>query len=145
MVQRRIHEVPDPYLLVGQGSRAAPLMWSYVGNLAAARALVEHAPLNTDDRPLIEYLAPVTHRRVGGKTASFLVRDRLTALEAEFLSAVPPERDPYLRDLTPSERGFSVAGFYTLESAVFRRMGRNAEADSADARLQRLLMDLFRR
>jgi spermidine synthase len=145
MVQRRIHEVPEPYLLVGQGPRAAPLMWSYVGDLEAARALVEHAPLNTDDRPLIEYLSPVTHRRVGGRRASFLIRDHLTGLEAEFLSAVPPDRDPYLARLSPAERGFSVAGFYTVESAVLRRMGRDAEADSADVRLQRLLIHLFTR
>ena len=144
MVERRIHAVPDPYLLVGYGPRAAPLMWSYIGDLGAARALVEHAPLNTDDRPLIEYLAPVTHRRVEGRTASFLVRDQLTGLCADFLRASPPEQDPYLSRLSALERGLPRAGFYTLASSVARRMGRDAEADSADAHLQRVLLDLFR-
>jgi len=37
-----------------------------------------------------------------------------------------------------------VAGFYTLEGAVARRLGRAADADSADAHLQSLLADLFR-
>jgi hypothetical protein len=144
MVARRIHEVPDPYLIVGQGPRAAPLMWSYVGNLEAAKTLVRSAPLNTDDRPLIEYLSPVTHRRVGGKTATFLIRDQLVALCADFMGTVPPGKDPYLSRLSWSERGFPVAGFYTLEGAVARRLGRAAEADSADAHLQSLLADLFR-
>jgi spermidine synthase len=144
MVQRRIHEVPDPYLIVGQGPRAAPLMWSYVGNLEAAQSLVRTAPLNTDDRPLIEYLAPVTHRRASGRKATFLIRDQLTELCADFLRSCPPEKDPYLGRLSWSERGFSVAGFYTLESAVARRMGRAADADSADARLSKLLHELFR-
>ena len=144
MVRRRIAAVPDPYLLVGQGPRAAPLLWSYVGDLGAARGLVQYAPLNTDDRPLIEYLAPVTHRRVGSKSASFLVRDRLTRLCADFLEAVPPDRDPYLARLAPAERGFAMAGYYAIETAVMRRLGREAEADSADSRMQRLLIRLFR-
>ncbi len=145
IVRRRIHEVPDPYLLVGSGPRAAPLMWSYVGNLVAARSLVDRAPLNTDDRPLIEYLAPVTHRRVGGRTASFLIRDQLITWCESFQRAVPPATDPYLSRLAPQERGFSVASFYTLESAVDRRIGRDAAADSADAKLQAVLSDLFRK
>jgi spermidine synthase len=144
MVPRRIAEVPDPFLLVGRGPRAAPLLWSYVGNLAAARSLVERAPLNTDDRPLIEYLAPVTHRHVGGRAASFLVRDQLIGLYADLLRAVPVDVDPYLSRLTPAERGFVRAGFYTHESAVWRRIGRNAEADSAEARLQEVLLESFR-
>jgi spermidine synthase len=144
MIRRRIHEVPEPDLIVGLGPRAAPVLWSYVGNLEAARSLVGSGPLNTDDRPLIEYLAPVTHRRVGGKTAKFLIKDQLIELCADFLRAVPPEKDPYLSRLTWAERGFPVAGYYTIESAVARRMNEPALADSADARLRNLLMDLFR-
>jgi spermidine synthase len=144
VVRQRLHEVPDPDLIVGQGPRAAPLLWSYVGNLEAAASLVRSAPLNTDDRPLIEYLAPVTHRRVGGKSAKFLNRDQLTELCADFMRAVPPDQDPYLSRLTHAERGFAVAGFYTVESTVARRMNQSAEADSADARLRDLLIELFR-
>ncbi|HET9326878.1 MAG TPA: fused MFS/spermidine synthase [Candidatus Eisenbacteria bacterium] len=144
MVVRRLREVPDPYLLVGHGPRAAPIMWSYVGNLEAAQSLVRSAPLNTDDRPLIEYLAPVTHRRASGKRASFLIRDQLVDLCGDFLRRVPPNQDPYLGRLMDSERGFAVAGFYTLEAAVARRMNRTADADSADLRLQSLLKELFR-
>jgi hypothetical protein len=115
-----------------------------VGNLEAARSLFENAPLNTDDRPLIEYLSPVTHRRVGGKTATFLTRDALVGLCAEFLRASPPEKDPYLARLTSAERGFPVAAFFTLEAAVARRLGREKEAEEAEGRLNALLLDLFR-
>src|SRR5262249_36156314 len=129
---------------VGQGPRAAPLLWSYVGNLSAARSLVQYAPLNTDDRPLIEYLTPVTHRRVGSHTASFLIRDQLVRLCADFAQLVPAERDPYLSRLSPAERMFPMAAFYTIQSAAMRRLGRDAEADSAEAHLQRQLVEAFR-
>jgi hypothetical protein len=119
-------------------------MWSYVGNLSAARALVESAPLNTDDRALIEYLAPITHRRVGSHAASFLIGEELVRLLGDLQQAAPPERDPYLARLSPAERGFATAGFYSHVTAVGRRVGNQAEADSADARIQRLLPQLFR-
>jgi hypothetical protein len=119
-------------------------MWSYAGNLSVARRLVDHAPLNTDDRPLIEYLSPITHRRVGSHTASFLIGEELVRLYGDLQTAAPPEPDPYLARLNPGERGFATAGFYSHVSAVGKRMGNEAESDSADARMTRLLPQLFK-
>jgi len=143
MVARRLKAVGDPYVVVAQGPRASPLLWSYAGNLSTARGLVAHAPLNTDDRPLIEYLSPITHRRVGSHQASFLIAQELVRLYGDLQSAAPPDPDPYLARLTRAERGFATAGFYTHVSAVGKRMGDQAEADSADARMTRLLHQLF--
>ena len=144
MVARRLKAVGEPYIVVAQGPRAAPLMWSYAGNLSVARRLVDHAPLNTDDRPLIEYLSPITHRRVGSHTASFLIGEELVRLYGDLQTAAPPEPDPYLARLNPGERGFATAGFYSHVSAVGKRMGNEAESDSADARMTRLLPQLFK-
>jgi spermidine synthase len=144
MVVRRLKAVGEPYIVVATGPRASPLLWSYAGNLSLGRGLVAHAPLNTDDRPLIEYLSPITHRRVGSHAASFLVGQELVRLYTDLRTASPLEPDPYLARLNPGERGFATAGYYTHVSAVGMRLGDQAEADSADARMTRLLPQLFK-
>ena len=143
MVMRRLREVADPHLLVGRGPGAGRLLWAYAGNLGAARARFADAPLNTDDHPRIEYLAPVTHRQVGRGT-SFLTHLPLARFYQDLMNAAPPESDPYLAGLSESERGFARAGFHLHQSTVLRRVGRAAEADSADVRLRDLLVRLYR-
>ena len=46
----------DPYLV-----DLPSLFLLYAGNEQALNALIERGPLNSDDRPLVEYLAPVSH------------------------------------------------------------------------------------
>ena len=101
----------------------------YAGNLSAADGLIPPGPINTDDRPLVEYLAPVTQReeRVGA-TRWF----RSTELAAFFLrlaELVPPARDPHLALLSASERDFATAGLSYYQGAVARRLGHDAEAE----------------
>ena len=101
----------------------------YAGNLSAADGLIPPGPINTDDRPLVEYLAPVTQReeRVGA-TRWF----RSTELAAFFLrlaELVPPARDPHLALLSASERDFVTAGLSYYQGAVARRLGHDAEAE----------------
>src|SRR5262249_24345427 len=56
-IQERLAALPewsrDPQLATPQG-----VAMLYLGDLAAAPDLVARGPLNTDDRPLIEFLAP---------------------------------------------------------------------------------------
>ncbi len=80
----------------------------YAGN--AASGLFAEAPVNTDDRPLIEYLAPRTHRAVIAGRARWLTGAQRDRLYAELLSALPPEEDPYLAQLTPAQRDLVRAG-----------------------------------
>ena len=56
----------DPYLV-----DLASLFLLYAGNELALRPLLHNAPLNSDDRPLVEYLAPMSHlssRQLLGET-----------------------------------------------------------------------------
>ncbi|WP_439563365.1 fused MFS/spermidine synthase [Roseinatronobacter sp.] len=80
----------------------------YAGN--AASGLFAHAPVNTDDHPLIEYLAPRTHRAVIAGTAQWLTGFERDRLYAGLLDALPPEDDPHLARLSPAQRALPRAG-----------------------------------
>jgi len=80
----------------------------YAGN--AASGLFAHAPANTDDHPLIEFMAPRTHCAVIAGTARFLVGRERDRLYADLMDAMPPESDPHLSRLTPAQAALPVAG-----------------------------------
>jgi spermidine synthase len=144
IVARRLDETPDPALLTDIGAGAARLLWCYCGNLSAARSLVGDAPLNTDDHPLIEYLAPVTHRRVGAHQARFLTGEEMVALHRDLLKRAPPETDPYLSRIPPAQRGLVWAGFFLHAKAALQFAGKAAEADSMDRALGEVLLQAVR-
>ena len=94
-------EAPDAIL-------TARALKFYAGN--AASGLFAEAPLNTDDRPRIEYLAPRTHRAVITGAASWVTGPERDALFAGLLDALPPEADPHLARLTPDQHEIVRAG-----------------------------------
>ncbi|MGL4415237.1 fused MFS/spermidine synthase [Roseinatronobacter monicus] len=80
----------------------------YAGN--AASGLLADAPINTDDWPLIEYLAPRTHRAVIAGRANWLTGQARDQLYADLLAALPPEDDPHLAQLDDAQRDLTRAG-----------------------------------
>jgi spermidine synthase len=102
----------------------ALLLRLYVGNITAS-GLFEDYPLNTDHYPLIEYLAPQTHRQVQTGSTRFLVGSERERLYDEIRAAVNPEADPYLTNLTPDQHG-NVEGSITpaMLSCLPRAMRR---------------------
>ena len=143
-VTRRIAETPDPALLSSVGNAASRMMWSYCGNLSAARELVAKAPINTDDRPLIEYLAPITHRRADTRGASWLTGEHLIAWLEELQAAVPPESDPYLARFPEAQRGYARVGLISHRGAMLRRAGRMEDVAVNDEAMRVLLLQLIR-
>jgi spermidine synthase len=81
----------------------------YVGNVTASGIFTD-APLNTDDRPLIEYLAPRTHREVRTGDARFVTGRERERLYDALLEAVPVDEDPALALLDDRQRGYVLAG-----------------------------------
>ncbi|MDD7970258.1 fused MFS/spermidine synthase [Roseinatronobacter alkalisoli] len=80
----------------------------YAGN--AASGLFADAPVNTDDLPLIEYLAPRTHRAVIAGRANWLTGPERDRFYTDLLDALPPGSDPHLALLTPAQRNLARAG-----------------------------------
>jgi spermidine synthase len=100
----------------------------YAGRLSAARHLVPDGPLNTDDRPIIEYGAPITHRQQRTGAAAWFTSTELLDFFRAVLDAAPPEHDPYLARLDPAEREWVRAGFHYHAAEVHRRLGNETLA-----------------
>jgi len=82
----------------------------YGGNITLARGLFEGFPLNTDDRPVIEFGTPRSlHATQDGKRAQFLA-DRFANLVDEIQTLVPPTTDPILASRNDQIRKLPLAG-----------------------------------
>ena len=100
----------------------------YAGNLSAAADILPPGPLNTDDRPLVEYRAPVTQRNQrAGRTEWFHAQELVDFL-ARLMERVPPETDPYLAKLSAGERDYVHGGLSYYRAMVLRHLQREDEA-----------------
>jgi spermidine synthase len=100
----------------------------YAGNLSANRTLFEHAALNTDDRPIIEYAAPISQQRAESGEAALLVGDEILALLTDLVVNVPSASDPFLERLSPTQVRYVDAGRQLYEVGVHVGAGRVAKA-----------------
>jgi spermidine synthase len=116
---------------------SVPFMAHYVGNLTAARHLFEVYVLNTDDRPVIEYRAPITHRRQQANAASWFVGNDLMTFMQTLLETVPPEQDAYLQKIPQREWDMVRAGFSLHRAGVLKKMGDMIAAQEELVRYQR--------
>ena len=111
-------------------ARALALLF-YAGNLSAASGLVASAPINTDDRPVIEYLAPATPMEVVAGQAEWLTGFALSRLWSQLAAAAPPDQDPFLALLTPAEREMVIAGRLLQDVAILHDAGQMQAAQDA--------------
>lgn len=102
---------------------AASVLRFYAGNVSAS-GLFDDAPLNTDNRPFVEYQAPRTQRAVQVGEAEWMHYHLAATLYEELLQNPGPARDPYLRRLTAVQRGYVVAGRSFYHHAVLGALGR---------------------
>jgi spermidine synthase len=112
----------------------------YAGHLSMAASVVSDGPLNLDDRPVVEYAAPISQRRQRAGEIPWFTRADLLAFFDQVLDAVPPEKDPYLARLTDLDRAWVRAGFHYYEAAVYRALGETTRAADATREALRLTM-----
>lgn len=120
--------VPDP----------ATITFFYAGNLTRSRALFAEYPINTDDRPLIEYQTPRTFRRIAGEAGQrservaatftdeqviWFVGPKFAQLVEAIFEACPLDTDPALADRTPANRRLALAGEAFHRSMYLKVMG----------------------
>lgn len=142
VVLDRLSTTPDPEPLVDFGEPSlmtAAFILGYCGNLTRSRSLISDGPLNTDDKPLIEYLAPIAHRREqAGETTWFLGDELLKFLEDLHRDSVDGG-DPYLAKLTDKERGYTDIGFLFHKVRLLRAAGRESASVKAQIELDSLI------
>ncbi len=100
----------------------------YAGNLGESRELVPNGQIHTDDRPVIEYQAPISHRNARAGRAEWFTGLELIDFFDQLFAATPPEKDPYLSRLDATARGFVSAGLSYHKGAILHHLGRRDEA-----------------
>ena len=107
------------------------IMFFYCGNVTAAQELFAEYPVNTDDRPLIEYLAPRTYRNRTDAKLPWFVGPRIARLVEEIQRLCPPERDPLLSNRCAANRQLPVAGAAFHRARLWQVMGKEEECRDA--------------
>ena len=120
---------------IPESVRASIPFAHYGGNLSAARRLFADARVNTDDLPLIEYLAPKSFVEVKAGRRFWLTSVELAQFLEELSRQVPFEGDPFLGKLTPGQLSNVRAG---LELYVYEVAGENGYPKIADVYWQRI-------
>jgi len=82
----------------------------YGGNLTRAADLFEKYPLNTDDRPVIEFGTPRSLHQPSSEGRPQFLETRFANLVDSIQSRTPPDQDPLLAARTPSSRRLPLAG-----------------------------------
>ncbi len=85
------------------------LPFFYGGYLTPSRDLFDAYPVNTDDRPVIEYETPRTFRAAAGRVKVWFVGPDIADLTAKLFEKCPLESDPILVLSTKANRGFARA------------------------------------
>lgn len=116
-----------------------PLLLYYGGNLGQAHDLFTGHSLNTDDRPLIEFQAPVTQRAEAAGRVSWLTGERLLRLLDDIADQAPANMDPYLAGLAPRQQATVAAGRALLQARHLEDEGNTSAAKAARERARNLL------
>ena len=107
------------------------ILFFYCGNLTAAQELFAGYPVNTDDRPVIEYQAPRTYRSLPNTPIPWFVGPRLAELVDDIQKTCPPERDPLLVNRTVENRRLPVAAAAYHWARLWEVMGNEAQCQKA--------------
>ncbi|MFM7182047.1 MAG: fused MFS/spermidine synthase [Verrucomicrobiales bacterium] len=86
------------------------VLFFYAGNIGLAADLFGEYPLNTDDRPVVEFGTPRSLHRPANEGKPQFLQKRFADLVDRVQAKTPPHKDPLLVARTPSSRELSLAG-----------------------------------
>ena len=102
----------------------APLLFYYCGNASKSGVFDGGYTINTDDRPLIEYQAPISHRKEKVDEVSWFVGKAYQALLTELNKQVPPPQDPFLSLGDATHHAYVGAGSQFHLAAFYKAEGK---------------------
>ena len=110
---------------------AESIPFLYAGNLTKSADLFRNYPVNTDDRPVIEYQTPITFRKVAeNDKVIWCVGPRLTAWIDRLLAACPAEEDPVWTGHPETSRHHVKAGVAFHRAMVGKALGDPGMVDA---------------
>ena len=127
----------DPLLASPRG-----LVMLYAGNLAAAPDLFAAAPINTDDRPLIEFTAPRLTRMSAAGDKDWLTGESLAAVYDRLADRAWHESDPLLPAAGEVANARS-AGRALYRYAIAATQGNNMSARELEATVRALVPEVI--
>jgi spermidine synthase len=96
----------------------------YSGNLRQAKALFSAFPVNTDDRPAIEFSSPQSYQNRMAGMEKALVEEQLLHLLEDLLREAPLDKDPYLIAFGPEAKAYAAAGLDLIAMSALRNSDR---------------------
>jgi len=114
----------------------------YAGNITASEKLFADYPINTDDKPVIEYMAPRHYRSKGEDEMPWFVGPYLLKFIKDLQETCPPEKDLLLVNRTPANQRLPLAGSAYQETLLWAQFGNNAEAQESWQRFINSWLDL---
>ncbi len=109
-----------------------PLLSYYLGTLTRDHEWLAGTALNTDNLPVVEYLAPESHRAERAGLISWFIGEEMLGFMQTLQQANEPTSDPYLSELEPALHRTVYAGLFFHLAAVAR------EENNEEARQQAL-------
>jgi hypothetical protein len=116
-----------------------PLLLYYAGNLGRAADLLAGYPLNTDDRPRLQFSAARAQSAEAAGRRGWLVGEPLIDFFRSLLAAAPVADDPYLARLAPQQRRAVPAGLDIFAARLADAQGDAAGAQALLAQASRAL------
>ena len=108
-----------------------PLMAYYLGTLDTDSDWFSGAPINTDNLPIIEYLAPESHRAERAGLIQWFTGEALIEFMQQQQQQREPTEDPYLHNLPQDMHQAVYAGLFFHIAAVARNEdNKKANADA---------------
>jgi len=117
------------------------ILFFYCGNVSAASSLFEGYPINTDDRPVIEYMAPRSYRGITDTQIPWFVGPRLARLVEAIQAECPPSRDPLLANRSKANRRLPVAGAHYYRARLWEVIGDPGQCRTEWHRFMREWLD----
>lgn len=111
-----------------QALNAQTALVYYGGNVTASKDLFAGYPVNTDDKPVIEYMAPKYYRNQGKDEMPWFVGPYILKFIKDVQENCPPDKDPLLVNRSPANRRLPLAGSAYQETKLWAAFGNNEEA-----------------
>lgn len=122
-------------------NKGVPLLAHYIANLGMPGEEWAAYPVNSDDKPVIEYQAPITQRRQKNQEVDWMTGEGLIQFMEHIRKIRECRNDPYLDQLSPDLRTLPEAGMVLHRSRVLKQQGRLSAAKKDYERYKDLLRD----